>query len=151
MPLTAEQAADIARQHGLSLTDATALRLLADTAAQAHDIAARFTPAVTRETVADSVAAKSAHLAEIRSRTNTNGYQRPLPTPTAPAPPDAPPPAAPPVDLSTLRPGAFPSQPKPTVGEQIAEAEAAGDWRTASHLKATLLAELHRNMEGHQQ
>lgn len=40
--LTAEEAAETARKHGLTLTDASALRQLADTAEQADRLAARF-------------------------------------------------------------------------------------------------------------
>jgi hypothetical protein len=42
MPLSAEQAADIARRHNLGLADAASLRGLADTPEQADALAARF-------------------------------------------------------------------------------------------------------------
>ncbi len=42
MPITADQAATIARRHGLSLMDAAGLLTLADSADQADEIAAKF-------------------------------------------------------------------------------------------------------------
>lgn len=51
MPLTPSQAADIAKRHGLTLTDAAGLLGLADTAAEADTIAARFATGTTSESV----------------------------------------------------------------------------------------------------
>lgn len=42
MTITAKEAGQIARKHGLSLSDAAALAKLADTAQEAHDLAAMF-------------------------------------------------------------------------------------------------------------
>lgn len=42
--LTADQAAEVARRHGLTLSDAQALMLLADDEAHAETLAARFAP-----------------------------------------------------------------------------------------------------------
>ena len=42
MPITPGEAADIAKSHGLSLSDATALRSLADTPHEAAELAAKF-------------------------------------------------------------------------------------------------------------
>jgi hypothetical protein len=40
--IAAEEAADIARRHGLRLADAVSLRVLCDTADEAERVAARF-------------------------------------------------------------------------------------------------------------
>lgn len=42
MPITPGEATDIAKAHGLSLSDATALRALADTPHEASELAAKF-------------------------------------------------------------------------------------------------------------
>lgn len=44
MPLDTTTAAEVAREHGLTLSDAQALAVLADTRDEATDLAARFAP-----------------------------------------------------------------------------------------------------------
>ena len=44
MPITASEAAEIARAHGLSLSDAVALSRLSATVAEAESLAAQFAP-----------------------------------------------------------------------------------------------------------
>lgn len=53
--LTADQAAEVARRHGLTLSDAAAIHALADNEADADRIAARFSPDNTPEALADAV------------------------------------------------------------------------------------------------
>lgn len=60
-------------------------------------------------------------------------------TPAAVAPPGQQTP------VTALRPGAMPNPPEPTLPEQIAAAEAAGDWAKASRLKAHQLVQLTEN------
>jgi hypothetical protein len=45
--------------------------------------------------------------------------------------------------VEALRPGALPNPPEPTLAEQIAAAEKAGEWGTAQRLKAQQLMQLH--------
>jgi hypothetical protein len=54
MALTADQAATVARRHGLSLADAASLRALADDEETADRIAARFAP-TTKDDPGDAV------------------------------------------------------------------------------------------------
>jgi len=53
--LTADQAAEIAQRHGLTLNDAASLRALADNEADADRIAARFAPEPTATDLAEAV------------------------------------------------------------------------------------------------
>lgn len=46
------------------------------------------------------------------------------------------------VPVEQLRPGALPNPPEPTLADQIATAEKAGDWTTARRLKSQQLMEL---------
>jgi hypothetical protein len=55
MPLDSKTAAEVARRHGLSLGDAAALQRLADTADEADDLAAQFSPDNTPDALADAV------------------------------------------------------------------------------------------------
>jgi hypothetical protein len=72
-------------------------------------------------------------LREVRERTDTNGQLRP------PAPP---PTSATAVPAGSFDGGARPPAPPPRpLDEQIAEAEARGDWRTHADLSARKLAE----------
>jgi hypothetical protein len=44
MPILPTEAADIAKAHGLTLSDARALAVMADTIEHAEELAAKFTP-----------------------------------------------------------------------------------------------------------
>lgn len=71
MALTANEAAEIAKRHGLTLQDAAGLLTLADTADEADTIAARFAQPET----------KTAGLALVRHL-----FGEPMPTPEPPEP-----------------------------------------------------------------
>lgn len=55
MTISSDQAADIARRHGLNLTDAQALSVLADDEPHAEKLAERFAPAPSTDDLADQV------------------------------------------------------------------------------------------------
>lgn len=58
-------------------------------------------------------------------------------------PPAATPPAGQQTPVEHLRPGALPHTPQPSLAEQVAAAEAKGDYRTSRQLKSQQLMELH--------
>jgi hypothetical protein len=58
MPLDSKTAAEVARRHGLTLGDAAALQRLADTADEADDLAAQFSPAADPDKIVDAVNAR---------------------------------------------------------------------------------------------
>jgi hypothetical protein len=58
MPINADEAADIAAEHGLGLADAQALATLADDKDHAGKLAARFKPAEDESTEAKAIAAR---------------------------------------------------------------------------------------------
>lgn len=55
MSITEDEAADIARRHGLGLADAVSLRDLASDVDHAEALAERFAPTQTPEQLADAV------------------------------------------------------------------------------------------------
>lgn len=59
------------------------------------------------------------------------------------ATPQQPPPPAGQTPVENLRPGALPTQPQPSLAEQIAAAEVNGDFKTSRQLKTQQLMELH--------
>lgn len=161
MPLTPDQAAAVARQHGLTLTDASALQAMARTVDEAHQLAAQFVPTLPErieraEQAGDWVTAmnlKSQMLAERRQYTNADGYFHGPPTDptTEPPPPDAPPPAPDPPPVHELVPGmGNPNDIGHSLPDLIARAEAAGDWQQAMVLKSQQVQQIRAQMEGHQ-
>jgi hypothetical protein len=103
--------------------DATAARgeLLRLTVATAKGLPAKLAARLQGDTEEDLAADADALLAAF---------------PTAPTPPGARTP------LEALRPGALPTPPEPSLAEQIAAAEAAGEWATARRLKTAQLLQL---------
>lgn len=55
MPLNKKTAARIAKEHGLSLPDAQALAVMADTEDEADELAAQFAPQQTPEDLATAL------------------------------------------------------------------------------------------------
>lgn len=55
MPITVDQAAEIARRHGLNLSDAQALSMLSDDEEHAERLARQFTPEQTPDELAAAV------------------------------------------------------------------------------------------------
>ena len=85
MPITPDQAVTVARRHGLSLFDAESLSRMATDLADAERIAATFgsadlmsgDPATRRQRLAESQAAKAAHLARLQAAMDTDGHLTP--------------------------------------------------------------------------
>ena len=84
MGLTADEAADVARRHGLGLHDAQALQLLADNPQDAASLAAKFgtrteidwsTDETRTRTYSDSIRAKSLQLIELTREANARAAE----------------------------------------------------------------------------
>lgn len=75
MPISADDAVNVAREFGLGLPDATALAAMAGNVAEARAIAAQFQP--TPATLDESFRAKAEQLAELIARTDTDGRIQP--------------------------------------------------------------------------
>lgn len=73
MPISSEDAAAVAREHGLSLVDAHALQGLAQTVDEARVLARQFAPA----NVAESIRRKSEQLVDLFARTDPDGRIHP--------------------------------------------------------------------------
>jgi hypothetical protein len=59
--LTNDEAASIARQHGLTVHDAVSLRMLADDKAEANEIAAKFATTDEKQFVRDLFGGSASH------------------------------------------------------------------------------------------
>lgn len=114
-----------------------------------------------RRALADSMDQKAAQLARLHRSADHNGRISQAEYDEARNPTPAPPPAEPPmpgqllpepaVPVENLHPAVLPHPPRPTLADQIAEAEQAGDWATARQLKAELLLARHAEMNGETQ
>lgn len=168
MPITPDEAAAIAREAGLTLTDASALRNLADNRDEAVALAERFrdlppppeidysSDTARRRSVLESISAKTAHLRRVQAATDHNGRitdtdaaaARTPPSPTPAGTPDTPS-VSKQTPVEQLHSGAPQTPPpEPNLAEQIAEAEKAGDWPLARQLKTSQLIEIRNRQEG---
>ena len=133
MPITAEQAADIARAHGLNLADALALQQLADTPAEAAHLATKY--GNRDRAAAQDLRDKSHQLLDLWARTDSDGHVAP-PAPASGRP------------IEQLRSGAHPADPSPNLLDRIRDAELSGDNTLARTLKAELIDELNLELNG---
>lgn len=58
MPITGIEAAEVAKRHGLGMAEAASLRVLADSAEEADELAQSFAPPLTEDAFAAALAAK---------------------------------------------------------------------------------------------
>ncbi|GAA1819339.1 hypothetical protein [Actinomadura chokoriensis] len=89
-------------------------------------------PAVRHRTVRDALRQATGQLQTYRARVDHNGHPIPAPIEQPPAPVPAGPPPIPPTSGAAFH-GA-PTLPGPTIPQQIAQAQADGDWRAALRL-----------------